>query len=442
MENKIISSHKSTPIKGQAIIPGDKSISHRAVMFGGLADGTTKITGILEGEDVINTANAMQEMGAKIKKHTDGTWEVTGTGLGNLKEPKKPLYMGNSGTSARLLIGLCGAHNIKAEFTGDQSLSKRPMGRITTPLSQMGIIFQTNNDNKLPLTVIGKKNTDEISYLLPIASAQVKSAILLAGINSNNKTTVIEPHPTRDYTENMLINFGADITSTLNKDGSKTISIKGGNELKSCNINVPSDPSSAAFPTVAAIINKGSEIKLTNIGINPLRFGLYETLIDMGADIKIDNIKSEGGEKTADLTIKGTNNLKGIKVPKERVPSMIDEIPILAIAASCANGTTYMTGLSELRVKESDRLAMMAKGLKKCGVNLEETKDGLTIHGTGTPPIGGQTIETALDHRIAMSFLVLGSVTTEKITIDDASPIQTSFPTFITLMNTLGMKIK
>ncbi len=440
--SKYPSSTKSSPMKGTAIIPGDKSISHRSVMFGSLSCGKTIITGLLEGEDVMNTAQAMKEMGAKIEKKENGIWEIEGVGIGNLKQPENTLEMGNSGTSVRLLMGICASQPIKTRFSGDASLTKRPMERVTIALEKMGAKFiYEKEQGKLPLSMEGAQQITPIKYKLPIASAQVKSAIILAGINSPKITTVIEPHPTRDYTENMLKSFGADITSKLNDDGSKTITIKGGKQLTGCNINVPSDPSSAAFPTVAALINKDSEIILPNIGINPLRFGLYETLIEMGADITLVNQKEESGEKVADLIIKGSNKLKAINVPKSRVPSMIDEFPIFAVAASCAVGTTHMEGLAELRVKESDRLAMMAKGLKSCGVNLEEGKDTLTIHGTGTPPKGGTLIETALDHRIAMSFLILGTVTDETIFIDDSSPIKTSFPDFINLMNNLGANI-
>lgn len=407
-------------------------------MFGALAEGETMISGLLEGEDVYNTAAAMRAMGARITKGDDGLWRCFGVGLGNLIEPTEILEMGNSGTSTRLLMGIVAGHPVSACFTGDKSLIKRPMGRVITPLEQMGATFLSRAGGRPPFAMRGSADLKGITYTLPVASAQVKSAILLAGINARGTTTVIESHPTRNYTENMLRHFGINVTVEKTDDGFDAISVNGGGRLQGCAIDVPSDPSSAAFPVVAALINEGSEIKLPRIGLNDRRIGLYTTLIEMGADIAFENETTEAGERIATLVVKSTGPLKAIDVPDSRVPSMIDEFPILAIAAACADGTTRMTGLAELRVKESDRLLMVAEGLKACGVKLEMGDDWLTIHGTGKPPKGGATVETALDHRIAMSFLVLGTVTDEPVAIDDASPIKTSFPNFIGLMTELG----
>ena len=438
---KMTSQKTDMPLTGITQVPGDKSISHRALMFGALTVGETMISGLLEGEDVLATADAMRAMGAKIDKGSDGLWRTYGVGTGGLSSPDKPMDMGNSGTSTRLLIGLVGGHNITASFTGDASLSKRPMKRVITPLEMMGATFEATDGDKLPLTVTGAQDALAIEYRLPVASAQVKSAVLLAGLNARGTTTVIEDTPTRDHTENMLRHFGADVKVETLEDGAQAISVTGYQDLQPCAVDVPGDPSSAAFPAVAAIINEGSEITLSNIGISDRRDGIYRVLKEMGADIKYLHERQEAGEKTADIRVRGTGPLKGIKVDPKIVPSMIDEFPVLAMACACAQGTTEMTGLAELRVKESDRLLMVAEGLKACGVNLEMGEDSLTIHGTGKPPKGGATIETALDHRIAMSFLVLGSVTGEPVSVDDGTPIQTSFPNFVKLMNDLGTDI-
>lgn len=439
---KTLISSKSAPLSGLAIIPGDKSISHRALMLGGLAIGETIISGLLEGEDVLCTAQAMRAMGAKIERKDDGLWHCHGVGIGGLHEPETALEMGNSGTSVRLLMGLVGGHNITATFTGDASLSKRPMGRVIAPLEMMGAKISARDNGKLPLTIKGPETALPIEYRLPVASAQVKSAVLLAGLSAPGQTSVIEEKPTRDYTENMLHYFGVPVEIETLEDGAQAIRVSGQQDLKAAPVNVPADPSSAAFPAVAAALIEGSDICLPNIGMNPRRSGLYETLIEMGADITFENEHTEAGEPIADLHIKGIGPLKGINVPASRVPSMIDEFPVLAMAASCADGTTTMTGLAELRVKESDRLLMVAEGLKACGVKLEMGEDSLTIHGTGKAPQGGASVETALDHRIAMSFLILGTVTAQPVKIDNATPIATSFPTFVTLMNKLGANIK
>lgn len=432
-------SSKSGPLKGTATVPGDKSISHRSLMFGGIAKGCTVVHGLLEGEDVLNTAAAMKAMGAVIEKRADGTWVCEGVGVGNLKSPAEPMEMGNSGTSTRLLAGLVAGHAIAASFKGDASLSKRPMGRIITPLEQMGARFEASEGGRLPMTVHGAQNPKPIEYKLPVASAQVKSAILLAGLRADGVTTVVETKPTRDHSENMLRHFGVTVDVQQIGNGAEAIYLRGGQQMiAGKDIFVPSDPSSAAFPAVAAAVCEGSDVLLPRIGMNPRRNGIFLCLAEMGADIVFENERIEAGEPVADIRVRGTKMLQGIDVPESRVPSMIDEFPILAVAASCAAGTTRMTGLEELRVKESDRLLMMANGLKACGVNLEMGESSLTIHGTGKPPRGGALIETALDHRIAMSFLVLGMVTASPITIDDVRPINTSFPNFAPLINGLS----
>lgn len=412
-------------------------------MLGALALGKTTVTGLLEGEDVLHTAGAMRAMGAKIEKNND-TWHIEGVGLGGLQQPSDKLEMGNSGTSTRLLMGLVAGHNISATFTGDSSLSKRPMNRVIKPLETMGATFDANEGAKkektLPLTTHGAEFPLAIEYELPVASAQVKSAILLAGLTARGTTTVIENKPTRDHTENMLRGFGVEVTTEDLGSGRSKISVTGQQDLKPCTINVPGDPSSAAFPTVATVITQGSELRINNVGMGPTRNGIYITLQEMGADLTLENERIEGGEPVADILVK-SSALKGIHVPAERVPSMIDEFPVLAMAAACASGTTVMTGLEELRVKESDRLLMVAQGLKSCGVELEMGEDSLTIHGNGKPPKGGAEVPTALDHRIAMSFLILGTVSDEPISVDDATPIQTSFPNFMDLMNGMGCKL-
>ena len=436
-----LTSSKSGALKGNPVIPGDKSISHRALMFGGMAIGETIIHGMLEGEDVLATAEAMRTMGADIQRDDDGVWHCHGVGIGGLKEPDSVLDMGNSGTSTRLLMGLVGGHNITAQFTGDASLTKRPMNRVIKPLEMMGVKVTCREGGLLPLSLTGPKDTLAIEYELPVASAQVKSCVLLAGLSAMGQTSVIEKTPTRDHTENMLKHFGVSVDVENLKDGSQKISVTGQQDLQASTVQVPADPSSAAFPAVAALLCGESEIRVNNILMNERRNGIYTTLVEMGADIVFENERVEAGEKVADLIIKGGAMLQGIDVPASRVPSMIDEFPILAVAASCAEGTTTMTGLAELRVKESDRLLMMYEGLKACGVELEMSEDSLTIHGNGQIPQGGAEVKTALDHRIAMSFLILGCVSAQPITIDDGAPIKTSFPNFIDLMNNLGATI-
>jgi 3-phosphoshikimate 1-carboxyvinyltransferase len=406
-------------------------------MLGGIAEGETVIRGLLESEDVLCTIAALKALGAAVAKNGD-SWRITGVGLDRLHAPAGMLDMGNSGTAARLLIGLLSGRSFTSGFTGDASLQKRPMKRIMQPLAQMGAKFESN-DGRLPLKVTGSGEPTAITYRLPVASAQVKSAILLAGLSAKGVTTVIETHPTRDHSERMLRHFGAKVDIAPTKDG-EAISLTGHQRLTGRNITVPADPSSAAFPLVAALLHEGSQVTLRNVGINPRRAGLIETLQEMGGDITLANQRDESGEPVADLIVKGSA-LNGITVPAERAPSMIDEYPILAAAASCAQGTTRMLGLGELRVKESDRLSLMAENLKRCGANVEVAGDDLIVHGTGTPPKGGAVIETAMDHRIAMSFLVLGSMTRDAIRIDDGSFIATSFPGFVPMMNRLGLKI-
>ncbi len=428
------------PLRGTVRVPGDKSISHRALMFASLAVGKSTITGLLEGEDVMSTAAAMRAMGADIERDSDGTWTVYGVGVGGLLQPETALDMGNSGTSARLLMGLVASHDIIATFIGDTSLSRRPMGRVSDPLSLTGAEFNASPGGTLPLMVRGLCPAVPITYRLPVASAQVKSAILLAGLNTPGIITVIEPIPTRDHSERMLRGFGADITVEVDADGTRTIRLVGEAELKPQTIEVPGDPSSAAFPIVAALITPGSEVTVTHVGMNPTRTGIYKMLEAMGADISYSNQREVGGEPVADITARHSA-LKGITVPAEIAPSMIDEFPVFFVAAACAHGRTITSGLEELRVKESDRLALMAAGLTAIGAQVTETEDGLIIDGSGGAAFaGGAAVHSALDHRIAMSFAVAGQHSTSGITVDDISPIATSFPTFETILDNLKVQ--
>ncbi len=425
------------PLRGTVTVPGDKSISHRALMFGALAVGETVIDGLLEGEDVHATAGALRAMGAEIVRDEDGCWRVWGVGVGGLLQPRQALEMGNSGTSTRLLMGLVASHAITATFIGDASLSARPMGRVTVPLGLMGASFATAPGGRLPLTMTGRCPAVPLRYVLPVASAQVKSAVLLAGLNTPGRTVVVEREPTRDHSERMLRGFGAEVTVEATPDG-RAIGILGEAELRPQRIAVPGDISSAAFPTVAALIVPGSRVTLTGVGVNPTRDGLLRVLTLMGADIVRLNPREVGGEPVADLVV-GAGALTGIDVPPEIAPSMIDEFPVLFVAAALAHGRTVMRGLGELRVKESDRIATMAAGLTACGVAVEELPDGLIVHGRGGDPVpGGATVAARLDHRIAMSFAVLGLRAAAPITVDDAAPIATSFPGFVDLMRSLG----
>ncbi|TAL34803.1 MAG: 3-phosphoshikimate 1-carboxyvinyltransferase [Alphaproteobacteria bacterium] len=433
-------SKPASSLKGTARVPGDKSISHRSLMFGALAEGVTTVTGLLEGEDVLRTAAALTAMGAAIETPAaTGVWRIRGLGAAPLTSPRATVYLGNSGTSARLLMGLAGGYPLQAVFTGDDSLSRRPMGRVIKPLSQMGVRFETSDGDRMPLKIIGADNLTPIEYTLPVASAQVKSAILLAGLHARGNTVVTEPSPTRDHTERMLRFLGADITSVTQNDGSNVITLKGFPKLVARDFTVPSDPSSAAFLTVAALITKDSDVLIPNVSVNPLRAGIYETLREMGGDITFENPREASGEPVADIRVR-SSALKGITVPPARVPSMIDEFPVLSVAASFAEGKTYMSDLAELRVKESDRLAAIARGLAQTGVKAEMGEDTLTVHG-GQTPQGGCTIAANLDHRIAMSFLIMGLAAKEPVAIDDSETIGTSFPGFAGLMNALGAGI-
>ena len=433
------------PLRGVIKVPGDKSISHRALMLSALAIGESVIEGLLEGEDVLATAAARRAMGADIERGADGIWRVHGVGVGGLLQPEVALDMGNSGTSTRLLMGLVASHAITATFIGDASLSKRPMSRVSDPLSLMGASFTAspgaNGAQCLPMMVRGACPAVPISYTLPMASAQVKSAILLAGLNAPGITRVIEPIPTRDHSERMLKGFGADLWVETDAAGVRTISIRGEIDLKPRHIVVPGDPSSAAFPVVAALITPGSEVMVTNVGMNPTRAGLFDVLLQMGADLTFSNRREVGGEPVADITVRHSA-LRGINVPPDVAPSMIDEFPILFVAAAMAEGMTRTSGLDELRVKESDRLSLMATGLARLGVQVDEVADGLTIHGGGGAPLAGANtpppIEAALDHRIAMSFAVAGLATKGGLIVDDMSPVATSFPGFATMLEQLG----
>ncbi|MAO93715.1 MAG: 3-phosphoshikimate 1-carboxyvinyltransferase [Rhodospirillales bacterium] len=422
---------------GTVRVPGDKSISHRAVMLGGLAVGTTQIEGLLEGEDVLATAAAFRQLGADVTRHQDGAWTVTGVGLGGLREPEDILDMGNSGTAARLLLGILAGHPIRCMMTGDASLRSRPMGRVTDPLTAMGARIETRDGGRLPLMIQGADMVLPITYELPVPSAQVKSAVLLAGLMARGETAVIESVATRDHTERMLTHFGGKVSREALADGGSRIAVAGEPELTAADILVPADPSSAAFPLVAALLVPGSEVHLPNIGMNPTRIGLIKTLLEMGADIVVENERVAGGEPVADL-IARHSTLHGIEVPPERAASMIDEYPILCIAASQAEGTTRMQGVSELRVKESDRIAVMATGLRANGVTVTEGEDWMQVEGRPGDVAGGAKVATHLDHRIAMSFFVLGLVTKKPVTIDDAAPIRTSFPNFLDLMAALN----
>ena len=424
----------SAPLKGRIAIPGDKSISHRSLMLSALAVGTSRVTGLLEGHDVLATAAAMRAMGASIERQDDGEWIIDGVGVGGLLQPREALDMGNSGTSTRLLMGLVASHPITATFVGDASLSGRPMGRVIDPLSQMGADISASPGGRLPLMVRGLAPAVPLAYRLPMASAQVKSAVLLAGLNTPGITEVIEPVPTRDHSERMLKGFGADIRVETDADGTRHIHIRGEAELKPQTIVVPGDPSSAAFFIVAALLVPGSDVTIANVGLNPTRAGLVEVLQAMGGDIELIDAREVGGEPVADLRVRHST-LKGVEVDPAVVPSMVDEFPILFIAAALAEGRTVTTGLDELRIKESDRLAVMATGLKAIGARVEESEDGLIIDGTGGDPLpGGATIAGHLDHRICMSFAVAGLVSKAPVEVDDMAPVATSFPNFEALL--------
>ena len=433
----VIISESANPLRGTVRVPGDKSVSHRALMFGALAVGETNISGLLEGEDVLATAAAMRALGAQVTRGEDGTWQVFGCGVGGLAEPGNVLDMGNSGTAVRLLMGVLAGHAFPATLTGDASLRSRPMERIMKPLRDIGATFVSAEGGRLPITMTGAVDPLPTAYEMPMASAQVKSAVLLAGLSVPGETVVIEPVPTRDHTERLLRHFGADVRVEDDPDGRRRVTLVGEPELEGRNVVVPADISSAAFPMVAALLVPGSAVTLTGVGTNPLRAGLMDTLRDMGGDLRLENSRDEDGEPVADVVVRAAK-LRGVDVPAGRVPSMIDEFPVLAVCAAHAEGTTRMTGLSELRVKESDRLAAMAQGLSACGVALEETEDTLTIFGDGKAPVGGAEIDSDLDHRIAMAFLVLGMASRDAVRVAQAETIATSFPGFADMMNGLG----
>jgi len=431
---------KARALRGVVQVPGDKSISHRALMLGALAVGETRIEGLLEGEDVHATAAAMRAMGADIQRDAAGVWHVHGVGVGGLLEPADVLDMGNSGTSTRLIAGLLASHPLTAVLTGDASLRARPMRRVMTPLAAMGAVFTARSGDRLPLTVTGRCPALPISYRLPVASAQVKSAILLAGLNTPGVTTVIEPEPTRDHSERMLAGFGARLEIGDSAEG-RVIRIHGEAELTPQPIVVPGDPSSAAFAVVAGLIVPGSDVIVRHVGINPTRAGLFAVLRAMGGDLVLENERVVGGEPVADIHVRGSA-LTGIETPPDIAPSMIDEYPVLAVACAVARGRSHLTGLAELRVKESDRLAGMAEGLAACGIRATPGADTLAIEGTGGDPVPGDaTIATRLDHRIAMSFAVLGQHARQPVTVDDARPIATSYPDFVASLRSLGARL-
>ncbi len=429
------STRPAAPLAGTITVPGDKSISHRALMFGALAVGETRISGLLEGEDVLRTAAAMCALGAEVVQDGPGSWRVSGRGVGGLVEPADVLDMGNSGTAARLLAGILASHPFYSVMTGDASLRRRPMRRVTDPLAACGARFASREGGRLPLSIEGAREALPLEYRVPVPSAQVKSALLLCGLNAAGITRIEEPEATRDHSENMLRHFGAEVTVETLGAG-RIIALTGQPELRAADVVVPGDPSSAAFAVVAALLVPGSRVRVEGLGLNPLRCGLFTTLREMGADLKVENARTEGGEPVGDLVV-SHGPLRAIDVPWERAPSMIDEYPVLAVAAAFATGTTRMLGLKELRVKESDRLTATAALLAANGVKVEIIGDDLIVHGTGAAPQGGAMVETHMDHRLAMSALVLGLAARAPVAVDDASFIDTSFPGFVRLMNGL-----
>ena len=433
---------RSSSLKGVVSIPGDKSISHRSLILGALAIGQTRITGLLEGQDVLDTAKAMVAFGAVVEKNDQSEWLVDGVGVGGFAEPSTVVDCGNSGTGVRLIIGAMSTTPINATFTGDHSLNSRPMERVTNPLSKFGVTTFGRSKGRLPMTVIGARSPIPVKYDVPVPSAQVKSALLLAALNAPGETIITEKETTRDHTERMLSSFGADI-SVENISNRRSIKLCGHSELNGQNICVPSDPSSAAFPICAAIIVEGSDIFVPNITLNETRAGLYKTLIEMGANLSFENEREESGEPVADIRACFSPDMKGVEVPPERAASMIDEYPILSVVAANATGKTIMRGVKELRVKESDRIDVMAKGLRANGVFVDEGEDWWAVKGNGMGSVkGGSICQTFLDHRIAMSFLVLGLSSQNYVEIDDCLPIKTSFPNFIELMLEIGANME
>ncbi len=429
------------PLSGKLRVPGDKSLSHRALMLAAMTVGESALPGLLEGEDVMATLGALLRLGVGIERDGDGVWRVRGVGVGGLAEPDEVLDLGNAGTGARLLAGLLAGHAFTSFMTGDASLRRRPMGRVIRPLGEMGAAFLARSGERLPLALTGSTSLRPIRYEQPVASAQVKSAVLLAGLHAPGRTTVIEPAPSRDHTERMLRHIGAEVVTEALEDGRSAVTVTGQPELAAVDLPVAGDPSSAAFPLVAATLVGGSSLCIDDVGVNPLRTGLFTCLREMGAAFEIGETGEQAGEPVASLSIRH-EKIEGIDVAPARAPSMIDEYPILAIAAACARGRTRMTGIGELRVKESDRLSAIARGLDAAGVRVEMGEDSLVIEGCDGPPKGGCTIDAVHDHRIAMSFLVLGCVTREPVEVTGAETIETSFPGFAALMNSLGARIE
>ncbi|TDL81786.1 3-phosphoshikimate 1-carboxyvinyltransferase [Palleronia sediminis] len=430
--------HGGAALRGTAEVPGDKSISHRALILGAMAVGETRISGLLEGQDVLDTGRAMAALGAIVSRGEDGTWSVHGVGVGGFSEPEDIVDCGNSGTGVRLLMGAVATHGFATTFTGDASLRGRPMGRVTQPLSLFGAQSHGRSGGRLPLTLIGAADPVPVHYATPVASAQIKSAVLLAGLNAPGETVVVEREATRDHSERMLAGFGATIETRPGPEG-RIITLQGRPELRPQTIAVPRDPSSAAFPVCAALICEGSDVLVPNIGLNPTRAGLFETLREMGADLTYENPRDEGGEPAADLRARFSPEMRGITVPSERAASMIDEYPILSVVAAFAEGVTDMPGVAELRVKESDRIDAMASGLRACGIEVDEGPDWWRVHGRGPGGVeGGARVAARLDHRIAMSFLCLGMAARKPVGVDDAGPVATSFPVFEPLMTALG----
>ncbi|ETW13599.1 3-phosphoshikimate 1-carboxyvinyltransferase [Roseivivax marinus] len=436
-----MTAHRAGPLTGTAEVPGDKSISHRALILGALAVGETTVTGLLEGQDVLDTAKAMQAFGAEIETRGD-TWHIHGVGVGGFAEPETVIDCGNSGTGVRLIMGAMATTPIIATFTGDASLNRRPMARVTDPLALFGARAVGRSGGRLPMTIVGASEPVPVRYATPVPSAQVKSAVLLAGLGAPGETVVIEREATRDHSERMLAGFGAQVVTEDTREG-RVITLTGQPELRPQSIAVPRDPSSAAFPVCAALIVEGSDVLVPNIGLNPTRAGLFTTLREMGADLTYENEREEGGEPVADLRARFSPDLRGIEVPPERAASMIDEYPVLSAVAACADGRTLMTGVKELRVKESDRIDAMAQGLRAAGVEVQEGEDWWAVTGRGQGGVpGGVTVESRLDHRIAMSFLVLGMAAQRGMSVDDGGPIATSFPIFEPLMAALGAQIQ
>jgi 3-phosphoshikimate 1-carboxyvinyltransferase len=431
-----LTSRASPALKGRIRVPGDKSISHRALILGALAVGETVVEDLLEGEDVLNTAAVLRALGSRIERDGAGRWRIRGVGVGGFAEPADVLDHGNSGTGVRLMMGAIATTPITATFTGDASLRRRPMRRVLDPLALFGAEASARDGGRLPITLKGAANPMPVTYRLPVASAQVKSAVLLAGLNAPGETTVLEAEATRDHTERMLVHFGAKVRRETAADGLTAITVTGQPELAAAQVRVPADPSSAAFPLVAALVVPGSELRIDAVMLNPTRTGLITVLKRMGADIKIENERTESGETIGDLVVRASA-LKGVEIEPEIAPSMIDEYPILAVAAAYATGRTKMTGLAELRVKESDRLLAVAEGLKACGVRIELGDDWLAVEGMGAMPGGGK-VATHMDHRIAMAFLIAGLAAKSPITVDDTSFVATSFPTFVPMMEGLG----